>query len=352
MSNAFNSFLGGVLDGSPQLKDFQHADRLYVRDTYARAPKFGFLYFVSFNINTAAINSNSLWRNSFYRNVGLLVKRADLPKFSIETEVVNQYNRKTVVQKAIKYNPITLDLHDDNSDITRDLWKHYFEYYFADSKAIDGVPVGFNDTKYTADAYSYGLNNGQKAPFFNSVDVYVLHQQRFDRYTIVNPIITDWSHDTVDQNDAAKVLSNKLTLAYETVTYSQGAIQQLTSGFKAFYDKEPSPLNIGGKGSSTLFGPGGLIDGASSIFGANGSFANAKTPLDYLGVALQARNLVKNTSQLSKAGIKTEVTGVIKNALSGVAATGDRNSITVAGAANLGLKSAATLASGLKLITK
>lgn len=348
MSNAFNSFLGGLLNGGPQMKDYQHADRLYVRETYARAPKFGFLYFVKFNINLSAVSSDGRWRNGLYRNVGMLVKRVDLPKFSIETETINQYNKKTVVQKAIKYNPITLDLHDDNSDITRDLWKHYFEYYFADSR----IPAGFQDTKYSSQIFNYGLNNGQKKPFFQSIDIYVLHQQNYDKYTIVNPVITDWSHDTVDQNDSGKVLSNKLTLAYETTTYSQGNINSLDKDFKSYYDNDPSPLGIGGKGSNTLFGPGGLIAGAASIFGSDGSLARAKSPLDYLGVALQVRNLAKNTQQLTKAGIKTEVTGVISNALSGIAATGDKNSITVAGAANLGLQSAATLATGLKLITK
>lgn len=356
MSNAFNSFLGSMLDGGPELKDYQHADRLYVRETYARAPKFGFLYFVKFNINPDAIASNGRWRNGLYRNVGILVKRADLPKFSIETEVVNQYNRKTVVQKAIRYNPITLDLHDDNSDITRDLWKHYFEYYFADSTGnkifMDGVPDGFGDTKYSQSMFPYGLNNGQQKPFFESIDIYVLHQQNYDKYTIVNPIITDWSHDTVDQSDATKILANKLTLAYETTSYSQGSINMLDNDFKAFYDNDPSPLGISGKGSTTLLGPGGLIAGAASIFGSDGSFARAKSPLDYLGVALQVRNLAKNAQQTTKAGIKTEFTGVISNALSGIAATGNKNSITIAGAANLGLQSAATVASGLKLITK
>ena len=54
MSNAFNNFLSGVTEGvfgnGANLKDYQHADRLYVRNTYARAPKVGFLYFVNFNI--------------------------------------------------------------------------------------------------------------------------------------------------------------------------------------------------------------------------------------------------------------------------------------------------------------
>ena len=56
MSNAFTNFLSGVVGGvfgsQPYLKDYQHADRLYHGNNYARAPKAGFLYFVNFNINT------------------------------------------------------------------------------------------------------------------------------------------------------------------------------------------------------------------------------------------------------------------------------------------------------------
>jgi hypothetical protein len=42
MSNAFTNFLGGIgsglLDSGPVMKDYQHADRLYVWESYARAP--------------------------------------------------------------------------------------------------------------------------------------------------------------------------------------------------------------------------------------------------------------------------------------------------------------------------
>lgn len=359
MSNAFTSFLGGVVDGffsSPQLKDYQHANRLYVRDTYARAPKLGFLYFISFNINLAAISDRTRWGNDYYKSVGLLVKRADLPKFSIEVETLNQYNRKTVIQKALKYNPVSIDLHDDNSNITRDLWKNYFQYYYADSNYGNSpdrssTTAAFGDTKFTDNRFRYGFNNGQDKPFFTSIDIYVLHQQNFTQYTLVNPIITDWNHDKVSQAEEANIMANTMTVAYETVIYNQGTIRgDGSASFKAYYDTAPSPLSISGKGSNTLLGPGGLISGASAIFGANGTLASAKSPLDYLAVGAQLATLGKNASQLSKGGIQTEVRNVIGNAAEGVAATGNRNNITIAGAANLGLKAAATVATGLKLI--
>jgi hypothetical protein len=357
MSNAFTNFLGGVVKGtfnSPaDLKDYQHADRLYVRDTYARAPKIGFLYFVSFNINKAAVRDKQFLERKNIDTVGLLVKRIDLPKFAITTETLNQYNRKTVVQTKLNYTNISVDFHDDNSDITTNLWKNYYKYYYADSTYSDigngkfkknGIPVQFTDTKYGQDNYSYGLDNFQSQPFFNSVDIYVLHQKKFTQTTLINPLIVDWNHDVLNQDENTKVLASKMTLAYENVLYNQGKIvkNQSPEGFAAvYYDTSPSPLSIGGNGTKTLFGPGGVIAGAASIFGENGSLANAKSPLDYLGVAIQAKTLGQNVRSLSKSGIKNEGYSVLSGVLGNVQATGNQpggvSAAVQAGAAQAGL---------------
>lgn len=340
MSNAFTNFLGGIAKGvlnSPaDLKDYQHADRLYVRDTYARAPKHGFLYFVSFSINKAAVRDKQFLERKNIDTVGLLVKRIDLPKFTIATETLNQYNRKTVIQTKLNYSNISVDFHDDNSDITTNLWKSYYKYYYADSTYNDigngkfkknGIPVQFTDTKYGLDSYSYGFDNFQDQPFFNSIDIFVLHQKKFTQTTLVNPLIVDWNHDTLNQDESSKILGNKMSVAYENVLYNQGKIVKGSSpeGFAAvYYDTSPSPLSIGGNGTKTLFGPGGVIDGAASIFGENGSLANAKSPLDYLGVALQAKTLGQNARALSKSGLKTEGYSILTGVLGNVQATGNQ----------------------------
>lgn len=333
MANAFSGFLGGIVNGlfgaGPIMKDYQHADRLYVKDTYARAPKVGFLYFINFNLNT---NTNQRWGNVFYKDVGLLVKRIDQPKFQIETETINQYNRKTVVQKAIKYQPISIEFHDDNSDITRDLWKNYFQYYYADSMygntlSNNTLIPQFKDTKYNTNFYRYGLDNGQKKPFFDSIDIYVLHQQKFTQYSLINPLVTEWSHDTLDQSENSKILTNKMTVAYETVIYNQGVIRQGTSvdSFRAFYDVSPSPLSVSGNGSKTLFGNGGVIAGAQSVLG---SISQG----NIIGAAIQANTLRRNARGITKASLTNEAANIIQNAVSGPAPSlRNNNNIRVAG---------------------
>lgn len=356
MANAFTNFLGGVVSGvfgtSAIMKDYQHADRLYVKDLYSRAPKVGFLYFVNFNLNLQAIKNKVRWGSITYKDIGLLVKRIDQPKFQIETEVINQYNRKTVIQKAIKYQPIQIEFHDDNADITRDLWKNYFQYYFADSTygntlSNNTLIPPYQDTKYQFDFYRHGLDNEQKDPFFTSIDIYVLHQQRFTQYTLVNPLVTQWSHDTLDQSENSKILSNKMDVAYETVLYNQGKIAKGTAvdGFRAFYDVTPSPLSAGGLGSKTLFGPGGVIAGAQGVFGA-------LSEGNFLGAAIQANQLRRNARGITKAGLQTEVTSIVGNAASGVAAAGARNNNNIVVAGVSGVNQFNTLAQSVSLTKK
>ena len=349
MSNPFTAFLGGVVGGifgsKGDLRDYQHANRLYVQNTYARAPKHGFLYFVSFSINPNAVR-NTRWRDLVMRDVGTLVKKIDLPKFQIKTETVNQYNRKTVVQTGLTYQPVTIDFHDDNSDITRELWANYYKFYYSDSVYGDlssgqtkkgAATPAYGDTKFGSTDYMYGFNNytvdgagNPIAPFFSTIDIYVLHQQQFSQFTLVNPIVTDWAHDSLEQDQGGKVLSSKMTVAYENVFYNQGKIVKSgkPENFSAiWYDTQPSPLSISGNGVSSLFGPGGVINGAASIFGENGSLANALNtgnPLDYLKVAIQGGNLAKNIGSLSKAGLQQEGYSIATGVLGNIAATGNQ----------------------------
>jgi hypothetical protein len=338
MSNAFTNFLNGLFDPSgASMRDYQHADRLYVKNNYARSPKVGFLYFINFNINPNAILDPS-WKAKGSKDVGLLVKKADLPKFTISSETLNQYNRKTVVQTKITYNNISIDFHDDNNDITNDLWKNYYQYYYIDSvygslgspsaNGTGGISIisEYADTKFGNQNYAYGLDNFQQDPFFKSIDIYVLHKGHgaydFTQITLVNPLVVDWVHDSLNQEENGKVLSNKMTLAYETVVYNKGKIVRNHNppGFApVYYDFTPSPLKVGGSGN--IFGPGGILAGANSIFGADGLLQNASSPLDYLGVFLQTKNLVKNISNLKSSNVSGELYSVGAGVLSGAIGT-------------------------------
>ena len=261
MSNAFTNYLAGTgyKTGYPNLRDYQHANRLFVNNNYAYSPKFSFLYYIKFNINPDAIvDPDVKWKDIESKNVGLLVKRIDLPKFQVTIDTLNQYNRKTNVQTKLIYSPISMDFHDDNIDIINKLWINYYKHYFADSNYGYGdqgfVPTEFRDTKFSETNFQYGIyNNNTKVQFFDSLEIYCLHQQEFTQMTLINPKITEWAHDTLSQSDASKPMQNKMSLAYENVLYNYGKISKNASalGFtKVYYDNVKSPLQVGGRPSN------------------------------------------------------------------------------------------------------
>jgi hypothetical protein len=333
MSNAFNNFLNdigtGLFGGSDaSMKDYQHANRLYVQNNYSRAPKFNFLYFVNFNINPGVI-IDPVWEQKRKNDVGLLVKRVDLPKFTIATETLNQYNRRTIVQTKLTYGNVAIEFHDDNSDITTDLWKNYYQYYFMDSVYGEVKNkekfVEYGDTKYSDKSYAYGLDNFQKIPFFDSIDIFLMHKGHgvadFTKITLVNPMIADWTHDSLNQDEANRTMVNKMTVAYETVVYRKGKIikgRSPAGWAPLYYDVSPSPLGVGASGN--LFGAGGVIDGADTIFGADGLLATASSPADFLGVALKTKQLVENIGKISKDKALKELYTVGAGTVAGIAA--------------------------------
>lgn len=318
MANAFTNFLGQVFDSPTQMKDYAHASRLYVDDFYRLAPKQGFMYYVVFRINSAVSNVTNEFLTKSDRDVGLLVKNIDLPKFKISTETVNQYNRKTQIQTKIEYQPVGVVFHDDHNNTTTGLWKAYFNYYFVDGRNTSGldVPTNFGDNKYNkpgteiGETTAYGLNAGQTKPFFNTIDVYQLNRKQFTAFRLINPLISDWQHDKMDQTQS-KLLENRCNVVYESVLYATGQIKVgEPDGFaEIHYDSTPGPLSVFGSGNNSIFGDGGIIAGANEIFGGAGD----TSPLGLLKTARGATNLIGNLKNVSKSSILSEGLGIIND---------------------------------------
>lgn len=321
------------------MKDYAHASRLYADNVFALAPKAGWMYYVVFDIDPSAITDQTWANQQRVSELGMLVKSTDLPKFALQTETVNQYNRKTVIQKGITYNPLSMVLHDDQSNVVHNMWLNYYRYYYADSTwggtgpigtAKDNNPGAYQNNKYLPanDLFTptdYGLNSKLTvAPFFRSITIYQLNRKLFTSYKLVNPIISAWEHDRVDQSSGNKMAESKMSLNYEAVFYGVGQVKKDTpTGFAIFhYDTSPSPLSIAGGGNNSVFGPGGVIPGALDIFGdVTGVFnPDAKiSPLGVLGTVIKGANLVKNIKGITKESLRSEGYAILNNALRNVA---------------------------------
>jgi hypothetical protein len=319
MANYFTRFLTGVQEGilnpKGQQSNWQHATRLFIDNTMRLAPRSKFMFYVRFELDKAAIRAPA-FTNNHQEEAGLLVKAADLPKFTFDTVTKNQYNRKKIVYKQINYDPVTLTLHDDSAGIVNALWAIYYGYYIGDRQ---NPQAAYNENKYRptktpVDNFRYGMDNDITAPFFKSVTIYTMSRRRFLGYTLVNPRIKSWNHGNVD-HAASEFVESQMTLEYEAVRYSSGTVKYNNpTGFaNLHYDTVPSPLSVAGGGTSTLTGEGGVLDGLEQIFGDIGSGASFDSFGGFLGTAIKAVNTYQNIKGLSKDQLKGEAINILSN---------------------------------------
>ena len=238
------------------LRDQEHAAALFTVDQFRLAPKSKFLFHVAFNINPVALK-NLIIIQRYGNEINMLVKSVDLPNFKIEAEMLNQYNRKKVIQYQHKPVEIGIQFHDDNMGLINQLWQNYYSYYYADSTSA-GVSGAYNRNATRSSDFiptPYGLDNGSTSPFFNYIKIYQMARHEYVCYQLINPVITSWNHNKVDYANN-KPHDFDMKLLYEAVSYSVGAVTAGDpEGFGLeHYDTTPSPLS-GVNPDPTVFDP-------------------------------------------------------------------------------------------------
>ena len=295
------------------VRDFKHANKIFVSDAYALAPKHSYLFHVAFDINQTL----SRMPSTEIIQMGMLVKSASLPKFTIDTKTLNAYNRPNIVQNKIKYNDVTIAFHDDSADVIRDFWYDYMSHYYRDSDYSESFYK--QNTKYNlqqSEAWGYlpakYNNHGAEQRILDSIRIYSLHQKRFTEYVLINPMITSFGHGQHDYSQATGTLEHSMTVSYETVLYNYGTVKvgENPKNFATLvYDKTPSPLSPAGGGTSSILGPGGLLDSASGI-GENLSAGGVLGALGAANKAAKTYNNFKGKNVLGMAGAELKNIGL------------------------------------------
>lgn len=264
---SINQFLTQLGSGQ-NIKNYAHARHVFVDNNYELSPKYSWLFHVSFELNSEL----SQYDRYKLLEAGMLVKSVNLPKFSVDTKVMNAYNRVDVVQNKINYDPVRVVLHDDSADVIRDLWFEYFNLYYRDSDHT--LPTYGQNHKYAArQTQSWGYNpsraavNGIPDRLINSVRILSLHQRKFSEYVLVNPTIKSFEHGEHDNSRTDGTMEHTMTLEYETVLYGYGFVSpgENTDFATLRYDRTPSPLTPQGGGTQSVLGPGGLLSAVDGV---------------------------------------------------------------------------------------
>lgn len=285
MADIFNNFLKQIARGD-QVRDFKHASRIFVDNNYRLSPKSSWIYHVFFDLNPQVCNIKD---NARLIEHGMLVKAIDLPKFSIQSKVFNEYNRPNIVQTKVNYDTVSITFHDDMANVIRGFWADYFTYYYRDTdigyssttgqvNPIHQTPSLYTDTQRDIlNRFGYSPRSFDAAgeqQYINAIRIYSLHQKRFSEYTLVNPMIVSFNHGQHDTR-ANDGMESNMTVIYETMLYGSGYVTPATvRGFADLhYDKSPSPLTPQGGGTNSILGPGGILSAVDEIVksGATGT---------------------------------------------------------------------------------
>jgi hypothetical protein len=134
----------------------------------------------------------------------------------------------------------------------------------------DSDLTGNNNWGYIGESFA-DSSQQVKQPFFRNITVFGFNTHNFTAYTLINPMITKFDHDTYAYADGAGTMELKMDIAYETVVYNEGGMDGRTPdnivqgfGLDAFYDRELSPITpVGNNGF--VSGPGGYLDPAGGF---------------------------------------------------------------------------------------
>jgi len=338
MANPFRGFFDNLVNGalSPKgnLGDYSHASKVFVDGNMRLSPKFKHMYHVVLNINpNITLNGANGWTNTNKREINLLCKQVDLPSFNMQTETLNQYNRKKVIQTGVQYSPVNMVWHDDNAGLTNFLWKNYFNYYYSDTQHVRQTagPPAITDPAYLRvgglnSAYGaggvmenrFGLDRpGKTDNFFTSIQVFQFHPQdgksTNTSFTYINPLIDTWDHDEAN-SEGSEFAINRMRFSYETVLTDRDYtdIGITPTGFGDYrYDQAPSPISIEGGGSTSLFGTGGVLAGAATTIG------NIQSG-NLLGALITGSNTVRNARELTIGNVVNDIINIGEQSISDI----------------------------------
>lgn len=228
--------VGRLFKQDVYMRDSRHAANNFGYNKSALnngTPRHKFQYFVNFRFNSAVTDFVKSFLDTPDQSfVTALVKSITMPNISIDTEVLNQYNRRKIIQTKLKPLPVTLMLHDTVEGKTLRFWEMYYEYYFKDGIATEKTLPNssiVDGTKFKHDLLNTTFNNefgynldrvGNNKQLIDSIEIFQVHGSKYSLTTLVNPRITTFTHDTLDYAETSGLMQISMEIEYETVVYS------------------------------------------------------------------------------------------------------------------------------------
>ncbi len=101
--------------------------------TLTEVPRLKFQFVVEFK-TTLGIGGGDKNYREMIKDLSLVVQSVELPSFQFDTQTLNQYNRKRIIQTKMNWNPISISFHDTRDNKWLNVWKEYMKFHYKDGR--------------------------------------------------------------------------------------------------------------------------------------------------------------------------------------------------------------------------
>ena len=157
-----------------------------------------------------------------YDNASILFTRiatVTAPSYTVDTTIMNQYNKKRVVQTRLNYDPVTVAFYDTVDNEWQDVMENYLRHYHNNGKGIE-KRIGLEGNSTVAPNFQtdQGFTLNPNRYFFPTIRL-IQHgySNEYRETTLINPIITIIQNDTMDYGSSDPVMY--------TVTFQPESVQ-------------------------------------------------------------------------------------------------------------------------------
>lgn len=152
-----------------------------------------------------------------------VVRTVELPKYSLETEILNSWNLRVPISTRIMFEPISITFNDTQDNKFQKFIREYMETISGNfTESISGTRTGFDNK---------GLNllDTQKDRIIEKIEIIQFGRidgnhdlnsnfERASTITLWRPVIVDVQHDTLDYA-TSEAVTWTISLRYDSVTY-------------------------------------------------------------------------------------------------------------------------------------
>jgi len=204
-------------------------------------------FFVVFNlyplVNDDFLNPRYGYLRAVRNRLHFLCHTVEGPKFQIQQDVMNQYNRKRIINRKIDYDPMSVRMYDTVDGLGLKFSKMLYEFEFqnarlytparADVDSFSGEGANrdnFQESVLTNEnqfrrTHNFGMiaQENHSHRLIKSIDLYQLQGKFYNRAKMVHPRLTRMDMDQFDYSSSA-ITNISLSFQYENLMFDEVAV--------------------------------------------------------------------------------------------------------------------------------